>query len=79
MHPIFPRRLLQCLSQLLGPEPTSRDGRYLVAIEGKADKRLTLSKDQLSLAPSFRQAEFLKLDQLWAETRTCRNAPYANV
>jgi hypothetical protein len=42
----------------LYPEPTSRDVRYLVAIEGKADKWLTLSKDRLTLRrhsdnPSF--------------------------
>ena len=52
----------------LYPEPTSRDVRYLVAIEGKADKWLTLSKDRLTLAPSFRQSQFLKLGEVWAET-----------
>jgi hypothetical protein len=60
------------------PEPTSRDVGYSVAIDDKADKGLTLSKDRLSLAPSFRQPKFLELGELWAETRTCRNARYAN-
>jgi hypothetical protein len=40
-------RLVADFINVIGPEPTSRDARYLVTIEGKADMPQTSWKDRV--------------------------------